>query len=152
MAGGGSGSGSGGGGGGSKLCWHFQIGKCRFGDACRSSHAIGSAVGGGNDSGEGGGGSSGGGEVVVDTICSCEHADCANAPPSFTTIRDLEDHHTKEHSAAAGENETMAAIFKPTEDALTPAWRKKDADSFEHSRIRWEQAAHIAKAIIPVCH
>ena len=89
---------------------------------------------------------------VAPTICHCEHADCADAPPGFTTIQDLEYHHIQEHSApaAGGEAAAMAAIFKPTEDALTPAWRRKDADSFEHSQIRGEQAAHIAKDIIPV--
>ena len=91
--------------------------------------------------------------IVAPAICHCEHADCADAPPGFSTIQKLEYHHIQEHIAAAsaaGEDETMATIFKPTEDALTPAWRKKDADSFDNSRIRWEQAAHIAKAIVPV--
>ena len=88
-------------------------------------------------------------------ICYCEHVDCAGSPPSFPTIQKLELHHIKEHGASAaaavgGEDETMAAIFKPTEDALTPAWRRKDANSFEHSWIRWEQAALIAKDIVPV--
>ena len=89
------------------------------------------------------------------TICHCEHADCAAAPPGFPTIQKLEQHYIQEHSAAAvaaagGDKETMAAIFNPPEDVTTPAWRRKDADSEEHSKIRWEQAAHITKAIVPV--
>lgn len=84
-------------------------------------------------------------------ICFCEHADCADAPPGFPTIQKFEHHHLENHSTdGRSEDETVVAIFKPTEDALTPAWRKKGHDSFENKRIRWEQAAHIANAIIPV--
>ena len=91
------------------------------------------------------------------TICHCEHADCAAAPPGFPTIQKFEQHYIQEHSAAAaaaaaagGDDETTTAIFKPREDVTTPIWYRKDADSFDHSRIRWEQAAHITKAIVPV--
>lgn len=89
-------------------------------------------------------------------ICHCTHADCYATPPGFTKIEELEEHYMQNHSsvsASGGGGETVAAIFTHTEDATTPAWRRRvlqDTHSFENSRIRGEKAANIAMDIVPV--
>eukprot|EP00729_Bicosta_minor_P005073 gene5073-5836_t len=89
-------------------------------------------------------------------ICFCEHAECAGRRPGFSTIEELEEHHIEEHhiekhngNNGSMKEEEVNAMFTFQEDAMTPAWRRRDADSFENGRIRWEQIAHIAKAIVP---
>lgn len=88
-------------------------------------------------------------------ICHCTHADCSATPPGFTKIEELEEHYMQNHSVSAswGGGETVAAIFSHTEDATTPAWRRRvlqDTHSFVNSRIRGEKAANIAMDIVPV--
>lgn len=86
-------------------------------------------------------------------ICYCGHADCAGAPPGFEKIAEMEEHYFENHNGVCsevGDEEVVKAIFRCKEDAMTPAWRRKDKDCFENKQIRWEQVAHIAKAIIPV--
>lgn len=85
-------------------------------------------------------------------ICFCEHAECAERRPGFSTIEELEEHHIQKHNGNNGsmKEEKVNAMFTFQEDAMTPAWQRRDADSFENGRIRWEQIAHIAKAFVPV--
>ena len=55
----------------------------------------------------------------------------------------------KEHTDV---DDVVNAIFKFKVDAMTPAWRRMDNDSYEKGRIRPVQVKHIVKVIISVRH